>query len=279
MTSHSPAAPVAAVPAAAHLAAAGALLTLALITIGGLVTNTDSGLACPDWPTCFGTPFPKLVGGVLMEHGHRYLATAVGFVAALGVLLVARGGARWVALAVSMPLILGAGTWAGIARHRTGAVPLLAALLVLAGYLAGIAAAARSRGSSRLAQVALLLVITQGLLGGLTVMYQLPVTVLVLHTGTSMIFLSAQLWLWLRLRREGEPAGQGAGFGALLAAQGAGRLPLLAAATSAKLRCTRCRCTAGCTPVGQSAPLHQGRSVQISPAPVWRTAAPSRIWR
>jgi heme A synthase len=192
---------------ASRLAFAGAAMTALLITVGGLVTNTDSGLACPDWPTCFGTPFPKLVGGVLMEHGHRYLATAVGFVAVLCVLLVARKRARLLSLAVSMPLILGGGSWAGIARHQTGQVPVAAGLLVLAGYLAGIWSAARSRGSSRLAQVALLLVITQGLLGGLTVMYQLPVTVLVLHTGTSMVFLSTLLWLALQLRHEATSPG------------------------------------------------------------------------
>ena len=201
---------------AAWLAFAGVGMTTLLITLGGLVTNTDSGLACPDWPTCFGTPFPKMVGGVLLEHGHRYLATAVGFVSVLCVWLAGRGAPRLVSLLVSMPLILGAGTWAGIARHRTFAVPPAAGLLVLAGYAAGLWAVARARGAGRLAQVALLLVISQGLLGGLTVMYQLPVTVLVLHTGTSMIFLSVQLWLALRLRQEAHAAGSdtaGAGAG------------------------------------------------------------------
>src|SRR5438132_1210082 len=61
-----------------RLAAAAAFLTLVLIVAGGLVTNTDSGLACPDWPTCFGSPMPRMVGGVLVEHTHRLIATAVG---------------------------------------------------------------------------------------------------------------------------------------------------------------------------------------------------------
>src|SRR2546429_6407448 len=60
-----------------RLAAAAAFLTLVLIVAGGLVTNTDSGLACPDWPTCFGSPMPRMVGGVLVEHTHRLIATAV----------------------------------------------------------------------------------------------------------------------------------------------------------------------------------------------------------
>ena len=223
---------------AAGLAFAGVVMTALLIALGGLVTNTDSGLACPDWPTCFGTPFPKMVGGVLLEHGHRYLATAVGFVAVLCVWLAASGAPRLVSLLVSMPLILGAGTWAGIARHRTGAVPAAAGLLVLLGYAAGLWAIARARGAGRLSQVALLLVISQGLLGGLTVMYQLPVTVLVLHTATSMLFLSVLLWLALSLQQEARgaasaPAPVEAGaprFGALLGQTGGTRLVTFAGA-------------------------------------------------
>jgi heme A synthase len=182
-------------PWAARLAVAGAALTVLLIAVGGLVTNTDSGLACPDWPTCFGTPFPRLVGGVLMEHGHRYLATALGVICTLLVALLARGAPRLVATLFSMPVTLGAAGWAGYAKHKLGAVPPLAMPLVLVGLAAGLWALWRLRGTARLAQLALLLVIGQGLLGGLTVIYLLPVTVLVLHTGTSMLVLSALVWL------------------------------------------------------------------------------------
>jgi heme A synthase len=211
---------------AARCALAGAALTVVLITFGGLVTNTDSGLACPDWPTCFGTPFPKLVGGIAMEHGHRYLATLVGFVTVLCVAFTARGFARALPLFLAMPLVLAAGSWAGIARHRTGSVPALAGLLVLAGFALFAWGIARSRGASRLAQVALVLVIAQGLLGGLTVMYQLPVTVLVLHTATSMLFLSSLVVLAVQLHAGQAP---GAGFGRTLEG-GAGFLFLTAAA-------------------------------------------------
>jgi heme A synthase len=38
----------------AKLAIAAAAATFVLITIGGLVRATDSGLGCPDWPLCFG---------------------------------------------------------------------------------------------------------------------------------------------------------------------------------------------------------------------------------
>ena len=53
--------------------------TLLLIFVGGLVTSTGSGLAVPDWPLSFGQFFPRMVGGVFYEHGHRMVATAVGF--------------------------------------------------------------------------------------------------------------------------------------------------------------------------------------------------------
>jgi len=182
------------------LAWSAVALTIVLITVGGLVTNTDSGLACPDWPTCFGTPFPKLVGGVLMEHGHRYLATGAGFLTVL--LVLATGRKRPMTLLpmlLSMVLMLSAATWAGMAKHRTGAVPPLSMGVVLAGYLLGLLSLARVQGPSRLAQAALLLVITQGLLGGMTVMYQLPPTVLVLHLATSMLYLAVLVWLAVRL--------------------------------------------------------------------------------
>src|SRR5215212_11920442 len=52
--------------------------TFLLILIGGLVHGTGSSLACPDWPTCYGTFFPKMEGGVLVEHSHRLAAGTVG---------------------------------------------------------------------------------------------------------------------------------------------------------------------------------------------------------
>jgi len=53
--------------------------TIVLITAGGLVTSTDSGLAVPDWPLSYGRLFPPMVGGILYEHGHRMIAATVGF--------------------------------------------------------------------------------------------------------------------------------------------------------------------------------------------------------
>ncbi len=67
-----------------RLAVALAAATLLLIVAGGLVTNTGSALAVPDWPTTFGHnpflfPWSRMVGGVFYEHSHRLLGAGVGF--------------------------------------------------------------------------------------------------------------------------------------------------------------------------------------------------------
>ena len=63
-----------------------ALLTLAvgvvLIWWGAAVTTEDVGLAVPDWPLCYGKINPEgwyKVPALLLEHGHRWLATSIGF--------------------------------------------------------------------------------------------------------------------------------------------------------------------------------------------------------
>ncbi len=53
--------------------------TLFLIFAGGMVTSTNSGLSVPDWPLSYGMIFPPMVGGVFYEHGHRMVASFVGF--------------------------------------------------------------------------------------------------------------------------------------------------------------------------------------------------------
>ena len=84
------------------LACATAAATVGLIVAGGLVTNTGAALAVPDCPTTFGHnlflfPWSGMVGGVLVEHGHRLLGAVIGMLTiALAAALALGDGRRWV---------------------------------------------------------------------------------------------------------------------------------------------------------------------------------------
>lgn len=72
-------------------AAIGALLLCyTAILLGGNVMASDSGLACPDWPTCHGTFAPPLTGGTGIEWAHRIsaaiLSSAIVGLTVLGLL-------------------------------------------------------------------------------------------------------------------------------------------------------------------------------------------------
>ena len=61
-----------------------AACTVLLILAGSLVTSNDAGLSVPDWPTSYGWsmftfPPSMWVANILYEHGHRLIASSVGF--------------------------------------------------------------------------------------------------------------------------------------------------------------------------------------------------------
>lgn len=74
-----------------------ACATFFLIIAGALVTSHDAGLATPDWPLSNGQFFPKMVGNLFWEHGHRLVATTVGLLTiGLVIFLFVREERSWV---------------------------------------------------------------------------------------------------------------------------------------------------------------------------------------
>ncbi len=115
-----------------------ACATFFLIIAGALVTSHDAGLATPDWPLSNGQFFPKMVGNLFWEHGHRMIATTVGILTiALMVYILVKEKRSWV---------------------------------------------------RKLGVVALVGVIVQGLLGGLTVKLMLPLAVSTAHATLAQLF-------------------------------------------------------------------------------------------
>lgn len=117
--------------------------TAFLIFVGGLVTSNQAGLSVPDWPTSYGWnmftfPYSKWVGGIFYEHGHRLVASFVGF----------------------LTVVLASWTWLRETR----------------------------RWLRNLSLIALVAVITQGILGGLTVKYLLPTSISMTHACLAQTF-------------------------------------------------------------------------------------------
>ncbi|TVQ64441.1 MAG: hypothetical protein EA379_01415 [Phycisphaerales bacterium] len=67
----------------ARFAIIAAATVLPLVTIGGLVTSKQAGLAVPDWPNSYGSnmflfPLSRMTGGIYYEHAHRLFGSLVG---------------------------------------------------------------------------------------------------------------------------------------------------------------------------------------------------------
>ena len=135
------------------LVAAG-LLLLSQIVLGGLVSSSYAGLACPDWPACNGGLwFPTWRGTVGLHLVHRW--NAVVLLAAIGAAALAcrsvpglRGIAAIAAVLAVGQLFVGiANVVLGLPVEVTGLHSALAAGLVLA-LAAGLREAFRSDAAS-----------------------------------------------------------------------------------------------------------------------------------
>jgi cytochrome c oxidase assembly protein subunit 15 len=160
--------------------------TQLLIVLGALVRAHEAGLACPDWPLCFGDLVPAMNLEVAFEWSHRVLAGSVSLAFAALALLLLRSGAaprstrRWLAIAavlLAVQIVLGALTvwhllaaWTVTSHLVTGnafALALLFATLSLREGLHERAAAPAGPRVRFLAAAVALLLALQVVLGGL----------------------------------------------------------------------------------------------------------------
>ncbi len=78
--------PLSTSPGLALFAKLVVVMTFALVLLGGLVTTFGAGMAVPTWPTIHGEMNPPgwwQQNHVLLEHGHRLTAIAVGVLTAI----------------------------------------------------------------------------------------------------------------------------------------------------------------------------------------------------
>ena len=76
------------------LSLATAVAVYVLIVLGGVVSSTGSGLACPDWPLCQGQMIPALTPSVIIELTHR-VWTIVVTILVISTMLFAWREYRW----------------------------------------------------------------------------------------------------------------------------------------------------------------------------------------
>jgi cytochrome c oxidase assembly protein subunit 15 len=152
------------------LAVAGVLLCFTVVVFGAYVRLTAAGLGCPDWPGCYGH---------LTPIGAAHSADAQAAYA-------------------DRPLSLGKAWREMVHRYAAGTL----GLVIVAITALAITARRRLRQVSVLFALALFAtVIVQGILGMLTVTWQLEPLIVTLHLLFGMATLGLLWWLMLSLPR------------------------------------------------------------------------------
>ncbi len=155
------------------LAGGAALSTYAQIVLGATVRSSESGLGCPDWPTCHGGITPPLRFHPILEYSHRAVGTLTG------VLILAACLAAWYGY-----------------RQRAGALTREARPSRRWRAQRDRAVAERDPETThvvRLTTAALGLVIFEGMLGGAAVLLAIPGDLIAVHLTIALVILALLL--------------------------------------------------------------------------------------